>query len=412
MRLETSMNTGREALLVNGTALNTVADNLANSNTTGFKDTRLEFGDLIADGGNSLYGGPLQGGNGVVAGKVTIQHSQQGTVDRTARPLDAAIDGRGWFVLNDGTNQYYSRAGNFSTNEDGEIIGQGGAKLLGYTALSPDTAVPIKVKDLVGTPTASAKVTIGGNLSSNAVIAQPPAAATFQALEQNAGFSTAAEVIDSLGNTHNVSLYFYKTAQQTWTSQAYVDAGDTGGVPGTPVLVGTGVLNFDQNGNLVEGGNTELNITPPWAQAAAGNVNIDLSGFTGNAGSSSVANLTSDGQRGGNLKQISIDQSGNVVALLESGETINAAQIAIADFISPDGLERIGDNLFQETELSGEAEIAKPTLTKILGGALESSTVDTAREFTTLIQYQQGYRASSQIIQSISELIKSTIQIA
>src|SRR5690606_21097863 len=100
---------------------------------------------------------------------------------------------------------------------------------------------------------------------------------------------------------------------------------------------------------------------------------------------------------GGNLKEISIDQKGNVVALLESGETFNAATIAIADFISPDGLERIGDNLFQETELSGAAEIGKPTLTKILGGALESSTVDTAREFTTLIQYQQGYRASSQI---------------
>ena len=417
MRLETSLHTGTEALITQGNALNTIADNLANSNTVGFKDTRLEFADLLADGGNSLFGGPIQGGNGVYGQKVISQHSQQGTIESTGRGLDAAISGNGWFVVNDGTSNFYTRAGNFTTTPDGVLISPKGYKVMGYTAASPDTPVEINIGSISGTPTATTISKISGNLNAESTIGSPAGATTFQALSAaSGGNKTTVSVVDSLGKPHDLSLYFFKSANQTWTAQAYADSLDTGGTGGTPVLVGTINLAFGPDGKPTNPTSSILNATPAWGNgASAGNVNIDLSGFTSQAGGTSISKLSTDGSKGGNVRSVSIDASGNVVGLLDSGETINAAQLALANFKSADGLQKLGDNIFAETDASGEAVIAKQDtkgLGKIKGESLESSTVDPAREFTTLIQYQQGYRASSQIIQSISELIKSTIQIA
>ena len=416
MRLETSLNTGREGLLVHGTALNTVADNLANSNTTGFKDTRVEFGDLISDGGASLYSDNLQSGSGATDETITVQHLSQGTLDRTSRPLDAAINGKGWFILNDGTTQYYTRAGNFTTNEQGELIGQNGAKVMGYTVDNPDTLSSINLTSIVGKPSATSTVNITGNLTIIGENTTPPAAVTFENLYSNAGFRTSSKVIDSLGESHDISLFFFKTANQTWTVQAYADGADTGGTAGTPVLVGSGNLLFGTDGKILTPTAAVLTLNPAWGNgSSASPISLDLSNFTSTASGSNVSGLSTDGLRGGVLKSVSIDTKGQVVALLESGESVVAATLALGDFVSPDGLQRVGQNMFVETNSSGEVRVGKPAskgLGEIQGQTLESSTVDTAEEFTTLIRYQQGYRASSQIIQSISELIKSTIQIA
>jgi flagellar hook protein FlgE len=416
MRLETSLNTGRESILTNGSAINSVANNLANTNTTGYKDTRPEFSDIIADGGNSLYGGPLQSGNGVRIDQITTLHSQQGTLDATGRSLDAAISGKGWFVLTDGTTQFFTRAGNFTSNAEGELISANGYKVLGYSANDQETLAPINVNNLVGTATATTAVKLSGNLNTGAAIGVPPNPATYPTLNAAAGFSSTTKVIDSLGQSHDISLYFFKNANQNWTVQAYADGADTGGLEGTPVLVGTSNLGFDQNGNITDPAASVLNITPAWGNGAtAGNVNIDFSTFSNRASSSTLSGVTSDGLRGGAVKSVSIDSSGNVVALLDSDEKVTAAQLALANFQAPDGLEKIGENLFLYSELSGDPIIGKPGvegLGKVAGGSLETSTVDAARQMTTLIQYQQGYRASSQVIQSVSELIKSTIQIA
>ncbi len=418
MRLETGLYAGRESLLTHGTALNTIGDNIANSNTPGFKSGRVEFADLMAGGGNSLYGSTMDTGSGVKAAAVSVNHLQQGTMEVTSRSLDAGITGTGWFVLQkNGTEQVYSRAGNFTTDADGFIVTNSGEKVLGYTAESPNTPVPLNARNLVGEAVASSEVSILGKLdSSRAPIQGQPQAATFDQLNEDAAFVNSVSVIDSLGQDRGISLYFYKTGNLTWDVRAYVDAADTGGEPGTPVLVGQGQIAVDENGKQIEGNQTNLDIVAPWAGGAApGNVTFDLSGITAAAGPSSFSGISVDGVRGGTFTSVGFSASGELTATLDTGEDVIVGQLALANFNSSDGLERIGNNFFRETSYSGEASIDRAGtegLGSITGGALESSTVDPAEAFVKMIQIQQGYRAGSQVIQTVSELLTATIQIA
>ncbi|HMO17433.1 MAG TPA: flagellar hook protein FlgE [Oligoflexia bacterium] len=418
MRLETGMRAGRESLMAHGTALNVVADNLANVNTTGYKNNRLEFADIFAQGQGNLFGGPLQTGNGVQGTDVYAMHNLQGTVEQTGRELDAAIQGKGWFVVQDGERQYYTRAGNFTANSEGFLVTGSGKQVLGYTAESPDVPVPINVRNAVGTARPTETVALNGNLDAVSPIVNPVpgAGATFREMGEAASFTTSFQVVDSLGAERSISLFFYRTANLTWNVQAAVDGASVGGEAGVPVIVGNGQIVVDGTGRQAEGVENILQATPAWGDGAApGNIGINLAGFTGFASPSSMSGITADGIRAGNLTGVSIDQQGNVIAIMDSGAEVPTAQLALADFQSPDGLERFGNTYFRATDASGQAKLVRPNtegLGTIQGGALETSTVDPAREFIGLIQFQQGYRAGSQVIQTLSELISSTIQLA
>lgn len=415
MRLETSLLAGREALIANGFALNTIGDDLANSTTPGYKDTRAEFADLLAGSGEGLFGNVIQTGDGVRVNGVTINHSQQGSMEATSRGLDAGIQGGGWFVLQDGDNQYYSRAGNFSTDADGFLVSATGAKVMGYTSTSPDTPSTIDVNALVGQPTASSTATISGSLNAISPIVNPlPAATSFANLNPEGTFTNVLRVVDSLGAQREVSLYFYRTGPLQYQVNAYVDGAETGGVAGTPVQVGTAQIAMGPDGKQAVA--STLTLTPAWGNgAAAGNITVDMSKITAAAGSASFSNVTIDGFRGGLVKSVGFSQTGSLIATLDSGEEAEIAQLALADFKSPDGLERMGNNLFRETTESGTADIAKAGTVgrgEIVGSSLESSTVDPANEFVKMIQIQQGYKAGSQVIQAANELLTATIQIA
>jgi flagellar hook protein FlgE len=418
MRLETGMRAGRESLMTHGTALNTVSDNLANSNTTGFKDSRVEFADIFAGGNGNLFGGPIQTGNGVMSAGIFQMHGIQGTIAPTGRELDAAIQGRGWFVVNEGEDTFYTRAGNFTSNPEGFLVTPSGKFVLGFTEESPEVAVPIRVNGVVGNPQATENITIGGNLNASAPLSPviPGAGATFNEMRQASSFTTTVRAIDSLGDQKDVTLYFYQTDNLNWTVQAVVDSETIGGQAGVPAVVGNAQMVFGPNGLQAEGAEAALQVNAPWAGgAAAGNFAIDLGGFTGFAAGSNISELRADGIRGGSLISVGIDPQGNVVGVLDSGENIQVAQLALATFNAPDGLQRRGNNYFRASETSGEAEIGRSGADgfgSITGQSLESSTVDPAREFVSLIQYQQGYRAGSQVIQAMSELITSTIQLA
>ena len=159
-----------------------------------------------------------------------------------------------------------------------------------------------------------------------------------------------------------------------------------------------------------------MTVAPAWGNGAtAGNIAIDLSSISAGDGASSFSNITVDGFRGGIVKSVGFSQEGALTAVLESGEVAEFGQFALANFTSPDGLERVGDNNFKETEESGEATVGKVRtegLGNVRGGSLESSTVDPATAFIKMIQVQQGYRAGSQVIQTVNDLLTATIQIA
>ena len=421
MRLESGLYCGRESLMTHGAALSGVADNLANSNTPGFKSTRVEFADLLSDSIGCLYSEPIEGGSGVAAEQITADHDKQGPIETTNRPLDAAIQGQGFFILQNAANErFYSRAGNFQTDANGNLISVSGENIMGYTSASPETLVALRVDTSSVSPTPSTEVSVNGNLDSSepAVLQVPSNPATFTDINQASTYDTGIELIDSLGAEHDIGLYFFLTNQQsrTWTCQAYVDAEDVGGTAGTPSLIGTTTFSFDTSGKQAENATTSLSLSGNWSNgAASSSATVDLSKFTGMAGSSYVSSVTNDGMRAGNVSGVEISQNGELVSLLDTGERNVIGQLALATFRSNNGLERVGSNMFRETEYSGVPSTGLANSAdkgNIQNSALESSIVDPANEFINMIRFQRGYQAGSQVITTVSDLLNTTIQLA
>ncbi|MCB0324814.1 MAG: flagellar hook protein FlgE [Bdellovibrionales bacterium] len=416
--LLTGIFAGRESLITHGAALSNIADNIANTSTTGYKNSRLEFGDIIADSIGSLYGAPLSSGNGVLADDQTTFHSIQGALDFTGRELDVAIQGRGYFILSDGASQKYTRAGNFVTDLEGNLQATSGEAVLGFTDESPDAPVPLSLATAGGDAAATTAVTLTGNLAADAPESIPGVFDNFTALNDATSFRNSLKIIDSLGAEQDVSLHFFKSGVGQYTVRAYVDSGVVGAAgaePGTPTQVGEVVLNFDGNGQMTNPDAANLQVAANWNNgAAASAITVDLSGFVGFAGTSSVSSLNSDGVKAGDVDSIRFEQDGTVLAVLSNGEETPIGRIAIATFSSPNGLERIGSNNYVETPESGAPEIGLPAVEgrgTINGGALESSIVDPANEFVSMIRFQRGYQASSSVIQTLDRVLDQTIQI-
>lgn len=397
-----------------GTAIDAIADNLANTNTPGFKAQRAEFSNLLAESLGSLYGSPLSGGDGVFISDVSSIHLQ-GPVDFTNRDLDVAVSGLGYFILSDGTNSFYTRAGNFDTNAEGNLVASSGETVMGFTAASPETLVPINITNVAATAQASTAGNITGNLDATAPLTAP-VETTFNALNQSASFRSSIGVIDSLGERHDIGLYFFRTGNGAWTASAYVDGADVGGTAGTPTQVGTTTLAFDATGSQGEGATTALTISAAWANGAAGSsVALGMGELTGFSAASGIASVTMDGVTPGNVVGVEVDKDGNVLAQLDNGTSTEVAELALATFNNPGGLQKIGNNKFIEAADSGTAAAGKANVDGkgyLQGGALELSTVDPANELIQLIAYQRGYQAGAQVITTASELINTTIQLA
>lgn len=412
-----------QGLMTHGTALNAVADNIANSNTTGYKTERVEFGDLIAESSGCLMGAPLSPGNGSLAVDITSAQGIQGALEFTGRSLDTAIEGTGYFILNDGTTTAYTRAGNFSTDSTGNLIAEEGGNVMGYTTASPTTLVPLTVSSATGAAVPTTATTVYGNLDASAAAATTTSGfTTWSALNQATTFRSSISIVDSLGETHEISLHFFKTntSGQTpaWTVSAYVDGADTNGTANTPVSVGgPTTISFDGTGAQAAGATTALSIsTPAWTGgASASTINVNLASLTGYAGSSAFSGVTSDGNRAGQMNSLEISEDGQLAAVLDNGDRVIVGTIALASFAAPTELDRIGDNRYVETEGSGTAQSGNPATGGrgiLTGGALESSTVDPATEFVSMIRFQRGYQANSKVITTLSEVLSTTIQIA
>ncbi len=421
-RLFSGLFAGRESLITHGTALAAVSDNVSNSNTTGFKDQRVEFSDMLAESQGGLYGGGDSIGNGVRAVDTITNHSKQGALNVTDRELDFAIEGAGFFVVNDGTTDFYTRAGNFQSNSSGNIVTGKGETLMGFTAESPDTLVALNTDGVTSAATATAAVTITGNLDSgSAAGATAPAAApaTFELLSNSSQFSTSLRAIDSLGEAHDVVVHFFHTGAEsdlTWTAQAYTDAEETGGVAGTPVLLGETAITFTENGIQAEGAETTLTANATWGNgAAASTIAYDLSSFTGFSTPSSVNSVVSDGVVPGNVTGFSLGSNGILQATLDSGETTDIGTVALAKFVSNDGLQKVGGGRFIQTDSAGDITVAaagSDGLGSATNGALEASTVDLTKEFVDIVRYQRGYQAGSSVVSTLGDIIRDTIGLA
>lgn len=420
MSIMGAMWAGVSGLNAEGKALGVVGDNIANSNTVGFKQSRAIFEDVLG-------GAVGQNAGGGVRMARAQQLFAQGSLLNTGQPTDIALSGEGFFVVKgtlDGvTGQFYTRAGQTTLNNEGYLVNPQGMKLQGYSANADGTYqaslsdIQIPTTPLAPKPTNN--ISIDANLDSNAV---PPAVTPFDPTNAatTSNFSTSTTVYDSLGNAHSVDVYFVNTSPGNWDYHAVVDGGEVnGGTPGTPFEISGGNLTFDSDGVLQN--HTPSGATVDFLGATPAQVvNFDLGtagttdGLTQYGGKSNVSAQEQDGYGSGSFSGIQIDGEGIVRGIYSNGEELPIAQLGVAKFSSNDGLGRAGHNMWVETRQSGEAVLGTPGSggrAGVVAGAIEQSNVDIAGQFVDLIAHQRSFQANSKTITTADEMLQELVNL-
>ncbi len=417
------------------TDLQVTGHNIANSSTNGFKESRAEFADIYANSVQDVSN--TAAGRGVRVTRVAQQFSQ-GNIDFTSSNLDLAINGEGFFVLEDASgNVSYTRAGAYHADRDGYVVDHAGNMLQvfepdgtgGYnTGSTADLQLPL----LSGTPSATTAVTASLNLDPTSVATaattafDPTNAATYD----NA---TSTTVYDSLGVAHTMTMYYRESTTDNswlvWTTVLDTDGTTvlpltptTGSTTAAPASVGypAAVVNFGTDGVLTAGsgsidatGNLAYN-----AQAITGANNLSLSfdyGDTTQYGSSfAVNNLTQDGYAPGRLSGVDIDNSGVVFARYTNGQSDALGMVALAKFNNQQGLRQLGDTSWAETYDSGDVQMGAPgtsSLGLIQSGGLENSNVDISEQLVNLITAQRNFQANAQVITTADTITQTIINI-
>ncbi|HSU38591.1 MAG TPA: flagellar hook protein FlgE [Polyangiaceae bacterium] len=424
-----AMNSGVSGLMAEDQAIGVVGDNIANVNTTGFKSQRAIFQDVL---GHSILAGTSSAlpGSGVRVGSVQ-QMFTQGALSNTGVSTDLALSGDGFFTVKGAVNglqgDFYTRAGNFNINKDGFVVNPQGLELQGYTANADGTyqasVSSLKVPTSALPAHATQNATITANLDASSAV--PTVAFDVTDPANTSNYSTAMTVYDSLGQAHDVDVYFAKTSAGNFDWHAVAKGDDLNPPqPGVNVELGTGSLGFTTDGALnTVTGNT---FTADFGGATAGQVvTIDfgtpisaggtgLDGTTQYASPSNVSSQSQDGYSSGDFSGIAVDGQGVVTGMYTNGQQLAIGQLAIAKFRSNDGLGRAGQNLWIETRESGAVAFGTASSGgrgAVSAGALEGSNVDLATEFVGLIQHQRSFSANSKTITTADEMLQELISI-
>ena len=462
MSISSAMLAGVTGLTANASALAAISDNIANSNTVGYKRSGVDFSDLVNTVSPSSYAA-----GGVVTDTEHLV-DQQGTLQSTSSVTDLAISGNGFFVtsakssgLTAGDPRYFTRAGSFTVDQNGYLKNAAGLYLQGWPAdangvVTPDSAnitslTPINILSVVNTAQPTTSATVSGNLDSDQTV--NPATYAAGAMAQYAAdpttgvkpdFSITVPVSDSKGGQRNVQIDFLKSSTPNqWNAEVVADPltdVDTGGA--TPGLIASGIVAFNSDGSLdttntTLGGLSSSATNPPTASLsflssasappappavawASGlgvngqNVTLNLSSMTQFSAVSAVNSVTSNGTASGGISGISIDSQGDVTAVYGNGTTRTIAQVAIATFPDTDGLTPVSGDAYQASLQSGNFTLktsGSAGAGTISPSSLEASTVDLSTEFTGLITTQEAYTASSKIITTADQMMQQLLNI-
>ena len=406
----------RAGLQSHGTAISVLADNIANANTVAYKASRAEFTDLLA-GSSGGAGGSV--GSGSQIGGIT-QVFSQGTFEFTGRDLDVGIDGGGFFAVQGDTGRFYTRAGNFKIDKEGNLLNQNSLQVMGFSSSGAGGLTALNVNDRGSVDAQTSNVVITGNLdaSTPATSVVPVAPASFTALNNAADFSTFVQVFDSLGASHDVTMYFFHTASNTGQVQGYVDSSEVGGAAGLPSAVFAAPLSMAYSNAGIGPVSPASDITSniAWSNgAAAGAIDFSFNPFTQFASPSNIASISQDGVGSGSVVSFTISDDGAVFAQLDNGQSTTIGTIALVSFSNEEGLRRLGDGLYAESTNSGEPVVGTPGVGQfgaLQSGALELSTSDIAADFIKLISYQRGFQGSSRVITAVNDLMNEIINLA
>ena len=410
-------------------AIGNISDDLSNAQTTGFKSIGTEFEDLVT-ASSATDNSP-----GGVRASPLYQNDVQGTIQSTSTTTNLAISGQGFFPVISAvqttsggtqfTNNYYTRQGDFTLNQKGYMVNSSGYYLLGYP-IAPDGTVnassttEVQISSLLDNPVATSTVTYTANLPAGASTGYTSTASTIQ-------------VYDALGNTHQMSLTWTKTSTNNW--QVSVDVAQ--GVSATSDYTATIPVTFNSSSNVgtiqtvsagtgytVDPTSTDAGASFSLSFPGAGTQTVDLnlgayntaSGTTQFANSTSTVGVSSFQQNGlgeGSFSSIGINNSGTVSINYSNGSTRQIYQIPIAQFNSPDNLQRITGGAYQATLASGTPNLSSAGTNgagTISSGSLESSNVDIATEFTQMIQSQQIYSANAKTVTTVNQMLNTIIQ--
>jgi len=410
MGITSALYSGVSGLNTNSQAMSVIGNNLANTNTVGFKGARTVFSDMLSSS-ISGSGGTSQVGRGVNMSTVDNIFSQ-GTFETTESGLDVAIEGQGFFILKQPGNNttYYSRAGAFRFDDQGYLVNPEGMRVQGqqYDAtgvLRPGDPTDIYVSNagMIKGQTTTA-VTQNLNLdASESVIAQ-----AFDPADANTyNYSSSTQIYDSLGNPHLLTTYFRKTDQNQWEWHWSAD------VNGTVQQGLGGTLDFTTEGiaaNTPQGGTIPAIDWQNGTTQTAVNLTFNTTQFSS---ASRILSQDQDGYAAGKLTNIGIDPDGAVVASYSNGQRVKISHLVLARFTNPNGLEAAGSNTFLATSESGAAStgLPGPELGKVFTNSLEMSNVDMGSEFVRMITVQRGFQANSKIITTVDEMLSDLINL-
>lgn len=402
------------------TKLDVIGNNIANVNTYGFKKGRVTFKDIAsqtmsgASSAQNNRGGTnaKQIGLGSALGSIdTIMTNS--SLQTTGRLLDLGVDGDGFFVVKNGNQQYYTRAGNFDIDSVGNLVNSDGLKVQGY-AMDPKTGLPntSKLVDLsidknaTILPQATTYAKIAGNLDSNGIIDNPAAVPPVVGSTASVDIS----IRDSLGNEVPLTLKMTKTGANKWDAK-FVDKNGT-------AISAVGTLNFKSDGTLDTTTSTMPSITAFNPGTGANTITIpanklDFTALTQTGAASSVSVKDKDGSAGGSLTSFTFGQSGEITGVFSNGQVKTLGQIALATFSNPGGLLKAGGNTFQESNNSGIPNVSTPGNSRgvVQAGTLEMSNVDLSEEFTDMIVAQRGFQANSRIITTSDQILEELVNL-
>lgn len=411
-----SIFSGVSGLRNHQTRMDVIGNNIANVNTVGFKASRVTFKEgfaQILQGASrppgdtaDVSGGtnPVQVGLGMNIGSIDLLFTQ-GSLESTGVNTDLAIQGDSFFVVSDGAQRFFTRAGNFQLDANGRMVAATNGFVVQGRLANDSGVLSDTIQDVVlpfgqkSPARATTAVSFAGNLNAEA--------------EEGTTRETTVTVFDRMGVAHRLTVTFEK---QAGTPPAWSYTIDP--AAGTVVSGGSGTLTFDTEGRLAaplpsdpfvftpDSGASDVEMTLNFGQEGG------LSGITQFAAPSTAVVREQDGFTMGDLQRFSIDSTGTISGAFTNGVTLVLGQVALADFNNPAGLERIGDNQYAVSPNSGQAVIGfagEGSQSSITAGALEMSNVDLAQEFTNMITTQRGFQSNARVISTSDEMLQEVV---
>jgi len=445
MSLFGSLFSGVSGLAAQSQSMGMISDNVSNVNTVAYKGAVAQFSTLVTRSEGSATFSP----GGVRAGTL-YEIADQGLIQASNSPTDVAIDGRGFFAVNTEPDasgeQVYTRAGDFRSDLFGNLRNSAGFYLQGWELDANEEVIDrnqmetVRVDLVSGSVAPTTRVEAGVNLdATQAAFTDPYTAGDMASGNVEPHFTQSIDVVDSLGQTHNVTLAFLNTSApatpRTWQVEVYADPSElqTAGAGAHPAngLVADGEVSFNGDGTLagntltpVLGGAAADPLAINWAEANGADdsaITLDL-GTIGDAdglsqfdADYSVAFTNQNGSTFGELTAVNIDEEGFVIASFSNGRTKRLYQLPVATFANPSALDPRSGNVFAETDASGTANLREADsggAGKIAPSALETANVDLADEFTKMIVTQRAYSANARVISTTDEMLDELVRIS